>query len=76
MKTAMLLGIMFFTTSGLLALSGYGTSSPVVNDTVDPLLSILSPNGGEAWYSVIPMISPGPRPIQISLPIACICGIE
>ncbi|MDZ4121310.1 MAG: Ser-Thr-rich GPI-anchored membrane family protein, partial [Candidatus Cloacimonadaceae bacterium] len=50
MKTAMLIGIMFSLTTALLALTGYGTSAPVVNDTVDPSLSILSPNGGEAWY--------------------------
>jgi len=50
MKTAMLIGILFSLTTALLALSGYGTSAPVVNDTVDPSLSILSPNGGEAWY--------------------------
>ncbi|MDP2173198.1 MAG: hypothetical protein Q8M98_11245 [Candidatus Cloacimonadaceae bacterium] len=51
MKTAMLIGILFsLTTSGLIALSGYGTSAPVVNDTVDPSLSILCPNGGEIWY--------------------------
>lgn len=50
MKTAMLIGILFSLTTALFALSGYGTSAPVVNDTVDPSLSILSPNGGEAWY--------------------------
>jgi hypothetical protein len=50
MKTAMLIGILFVYATGLLALSSYGTSAPVVNDTVDPSLSILSPNGGEAWY--------------------------
>lgn len=50
MKTAMLLSIMFFITTGLLALSSYGTSAPVVNDTVDPSLSLTSPNGGEEWY--------------------------
>ncbi len=50
MKTAMLIGILFSLTTVLLALSGYGTSAPVVNDTVDPSLSILAPNGGEAWY--------------------------
>ena len=42
--------ILFLFATGLLALTGYGTSEPVVNDTVDPSLSILSPNGGEAWY--------------------------
>lgn len=50
MKTAMLSCILFVCVNGLLALSGYGTSAPVVNDTVDPSLSILAPNGGEAWY--------------------------
>ncbi|MDD4309151.1 MAG: hypothetical protein PHO32_02115 [Candidatus Cloacimonetes bacterium] len=50
MKTAMLIGILFVFVNGLLALSSYGTSAPVVNDTVDPSLSILTPNGGEAWY--------------------------
>ena len=50
MKTAMLIGILFIITSGLLAFRSYGTSAPVENDTVDPSLSILHPNGGEAWY--------------------------
>lgn len=50
MKTAMLVGILFMFGSGLLALSGYGTSAPVINDTVDPTLTITAPNGGEAWY--------------------------
>ncbi len=50
MKTAILIGILFIFGSGLLALSGFGTSLPVINDTVDPTLSIISPNGGEAWY--------------------------
>jgi hypothetical protein len=44
------IAILFIFTSGLLALTGYGTSAPVVNDTVDPSLSILEPNGGEEWY--------------------------
>lgn len=50
MKTAMLIGILIIATTGLPALTAHGTSMPVVNDTVDPSLSILSPNGGEAWY--------------------------
>lgn len=50
MKTALLIGILFLFATGLMALTRYGTSEPVVNDTVDPSLSILSPNGGEAWY--------------------------
>ncbi len=50
MKTPLLLSIMFMFGSGLLALTGYGTTAPVINDTVDPSLSILAPNGGEAWY--------------------------
>lgn len=50
MKTALLIGILLSIASGLFALIAYGTSAPVVNDTVDPSLSILSPNGGEAWY--------------------------
>jgi len=48
MKTAMLLCILFMFGSGLLALTGYGTTAPVINDTVDPTLSITAPNGGEA----------------------------
>ncbi len=50
MKTAMLLCILFMFGSGLPALTGYGTTAPVINDTVNPSLSILSPNGGETWY--------------------------
>ncbi|MCK9610381.1 MAG: GPI anchored serine-threonine rich family protein [Candidatus Cloacimonas sp.] len=50
MKTTMLTCILFIFVTGLLALSGYDTSAPVINDTVDPTLSILTPNGGEAWY--------------------------
>jgi hypothetical protein len=50
MKTAMLLCILFMFGSGLMALTGYGTTAPVINDTVDPTLSINAPNGGEAWY--------------------------
>ena len=50
MKTAMLLCILFMFGSGLMALTGYGTTAPVINDTVDPSLSITAPNGGEAWY--------------------------
>jgi len=50
MKTAMLLCILFMFGSGLMALTGYGTTAPVINDTVDPTLSIIAPNGGEAWY--------------------------
>jgi len=50
MKTAMLIGILFVFTAGLFGLTDYGTSSPVANDTVDPSLSILAPNGGEVWY--------------------------
>lgn len=50
MKTALLIGILFIFATGLLALSSFGTSAPVVIDTVDPSLSIISPNGGEAWY--------------------------
>lgn len=49
MKTAMLLCILFLFGSGLMALTGYGTTAPVINDTVDPTLSITAPNGGEAW---------------------------
>ncbi len=50
MKTAMLISILLIFVSGLPALTGYGTSAPVLNDTVDPALSILSPTGGETWY--------------------------
>ncbi|MBP7117538.1 MAG: hypothetical protein KBB33_04295 [Candidatus Cloacimonetes bacterium] len=48
MKTAMLFCILFMFGSGLMALTGYGTTAPVINDTVDPTLSITAPNGGEA----------------------------
>jgi len=44
MKTAMLLCILFMFGSGLLALTGYGTTAPVINDTVDQAGSSLSPN--------------------------------
>ena len=50
MKRAILLCVLFMFGSGLMALTGFGTSAPVINDTVDPTLSITSPNGGEAWY--------------------------
>jgi len=29
---------------------GFGTSSPVPNDNIDPQLSLLAPSGGETWY--------------------------
>jgi hypothetical protein len=50
MKRAILLCVLFMFGSGLMALTGFGTSAPVINDTVDPTLSITVPNGGEAWY--------------------------
>lgn len=50
MKTAMLICILFISGTGLLARTGYGTSAPVINDTVDPALSLTAPNGGEIWY--------------------------
>jgi len=40
----LLIGILFAFATGLLALSSYGTSAPVVNDTVDQAGSSLSPN--------------------------------
>ncbi|MDD2297622.1 MAG: formylglycine-generating enzyme family protein [Sphaerochaetaceae bacterium] len=43
MKTAMLFCILFMFGSGLMALTGYGTSAPVINDTVDPILYITAP---------------------------------
>ena len=43
MKTAMLFCILFMFGSGLMALTGYGTTAPVINDTVDPTLSITAP---------------------------------
>ena len=43
MKTAMLFCILFMFGSGLMALTGYGTTAPVINDTVDPILSITAP---------------------------------
>lgn len=50
MKTTLMISILFFLITRILALSGYGTSTPVINDTADPLVVILSPNGGEEWY--------------------------
>ncbi|MDD2332127.1 MAG: hypothetical protein PHI68_05690 [Candidatus Cloacimonetes bacterium] len=50
MKTAVLLCILFMFGSGLLALTGFGTTAEVLNDTVDPTLSLTAPNGGEEWY--------------------------
>jgi len=50
MKIAMLFCTMFICISGLMALTGYGTTTQVINDTCDPFLSILAPNGGETWY--------------------------
>ncbi|MGB4310203.1 MAG: hypothetical protein WBI94_07980 [Candidatus Cloacimonadaceae bacterium] len=50
MKPAVLLCILFLFVSGLPALTGYGTSAAVINDTVDPALTITAPAGGEAWY--------------------------
>lgn len=50
MKTALLLSILFTFGSGLLALTSFGTSAPVINDTAYPSLPILSPNGEEASY--------------------------
>lgn len=52
MKTAMLLCILFMFGSGLMALTGYGTSAPVINDTVDPTLSITAPNGAPVVSNV------------------------
>ena len=50
MQKAALLCILLVFVSGLPALVGYGDSAPVINDTVDPALTITAPNGGEAWY--------------------------
>lgn len=50
MKKMFFLGILLLIISFLRALSSYGTSPAVINDTVDPSLSLLSPNGGEQWY--------------------------
>ncbi|MCB5261972.1 MAG: hypothetical protein LHW64_05045 [Candidatus Cloacimonetes bacterium] len=50
MRKALLASLLCMLLTGALALSSYGTSVPMANDTVDPSLSILSPNGGEAWY--------------------------
>lgn len=43
-KTTMLICIMFMFGSGLLALTGHGITAPLINDTVDPTLSIAAPN--------------------------------
>lgn len=50
MQKAMLFCIMFLFCTWLQAIIGHGTSAPVINDTVDPSLSITTPNGGEEWY--------------------------
>ncbi len=50
MKILLLVSMFFILTGGLSGLIGYGTSAPVANDNVDPSLTILAPNGGEAWY--------------------------
>ncbi|MCB5266451.1 MAG: hypothetical protein PHY48_17260 [Candidatus Cloacimonetes bacterium] len=50
MRKALLALVLCMLLSSAFALSSYGTSAPVANDTVNPSLSILSPNGGEAWY--------------------------
>lgn len=52
MKTAMLLCILFLFGSGLMALTGYGTTAPVINDTVDPTLSITAPNAAPVVSNV------------------------
>ncbi|MDD2228328.1 MAG: hypothetical protein PHY48_02825 [Candidatus Cloacimonetes bacterium] len=50
MRKALLAKVLCMLLSGVFALSSYGTSAPVANDTVNPNLVILSPNGGEEWY--------------------------
>jgi hypothetical protein len=50
MKTAMLLCILFMFGSGLLALSSTTNTAIFSLDTVDPDITIHSPNGGEEWY--------------------------
>lgn len=50
MLKAVLSVLLIVLVTGVFALSGYGTSAPVANDTVSPNLVILSPNGGESWY--------------------------
>ena len=50
MKHAVILSILLVFVSGLPALIGRGISAPVINDTVDPALTITAPAGGEAWY--------------------------
>jgi hypothetical protein len=50
MRKALMATLLCVLLSGAFALSGYGTSAPVANDTVNPTLLILSPNGGESWY--------------------------
>ncbi|MCB5266344.1 MAG: hypothetical protein PHT37_06235 [Candidatus Cloacimonetes bacterium] len=49
MRKALLALVLCMLLGGAFALSSYGTSAPVANDTVDPSLSILCPNSGEAW---------------------------
>lgn len=50
MKTAVIICILFMCSSGLLALSSTTNSAIFSLDTVDPVISISSPNGGEEWY--------------------------
>jgi len=50
MKIAILACILFMFGTVLLALTCYCTTTPVINDTVDPTLSIIAPNGGESWF--------------------------
>jgi hypothetical protein len=47
MKTTMLICFMFMFGTGLTALTGYGTTAAVINDTIDPTLFLTAPNGGE-----------------------------
>jgi hypothetical protein len=48
MKTTMLICFMFMFGTGLTALTGYGNTAAVINDTIDPTLSLTrAPNGGE-----------------------------
>lgn len=50
MKRTVLLSLLMITAGIVFALSSYTDSDLVSLDTVPPLLELLSPNGGEAWY--------------------------
>ena len=50
MKKAVMLGMLLSILALCSGLSSYGDSPDFSMDTVDPLLQLFSPNGGETWY--------------------------